>query len=509
VLQVVAAQDVGRALNPAAMEGQIYGGVLQGIGMALQEELVFEEGRPVNASFLDYKIPRIGDAPPIEIAMIETRDSEGPFGAKAGAEPTINATIAAIANAVAHATGIRFKQLPMSPDRVLPALARDKRDPLALRPWKRPFNLEVATVRKAYPAAVFPVLRHVGTKFARLPRTGVTPDVVVPATVESMLAELSRTDRRSRILGGGTDLFVGLRQGIYDPDILIDVSRVPGMRGVALRDGTISIGAATSLADLAASHEVQCHLPFLAEAIELIATPQIRRVATVAGDLCQEKRCWFFRSAFPCYKLGGTTCPCFAVQGNSRYHSILDARRCAAPCPADLAPLFTALKARAVIVGAASERTVPMEAFYQWSGLSCLAPGEAIVRFEIPLCDQATHAFEKFSVRRSDFAEASVAVNLSWNGGRLADAAISLGAIAPLPVRASRAEQMLLNAVRLDAHVIDTASRSMVEGSLPLKNNVHKTHLLVNLARKAIARAIAARGPATAPVKANFLTEAQ
>ena len=103
IIKIVAAQDVGRALNPVALEGQVYGGVLQGIGMALQEELVFEEGRPVNASFLDYKVPRMGDAPPIEIALIETQDAEGPFGAKAAAEPTINATIAAIANAIAHA----------------------------------------------------------------------------------------------------------------------------------------------------------------------------------------------------------------------------------------------------------------------------------------------------------------------------------------------------------------------------------------------------------------------
>lgn len=428
----------------------------------------------------------------MDIALIETYDSEGPFGAKAGAEPTINATVAAIANAVAHATGIRFKQLPMSPDRVLPALARNDHNVLALKPWKRPFNLEVATVRKAYPAAVFPVLRHVGTRFARPPRLGVHPDVIAPVTIEKMLAELSRTDRRSRILGGGTDLFVGLRQGIYDPDVLIDVFRVPGMRDISLRDGMLTIGAATTLADLAASDAVQRHLPFLAEAIELIATPQIRRVATVAGDLCQEKRCWFFRSAFPCYKLGGPTCPCFAVQGNSRYHSILDARRCAAPCPADLAPLFTALKACAVIVGPPGERRVPMTAFYRWSGLSCLAADEAILKFEIPLHSEATHAFEKFAVRRSDFAEASVAVNLSWDGSRLADATISLGAIAPLPVRATRAEQMLLNAARPDEHVIDAASRTTVEGSLPLKNNVHKTHLLVNLARKAIARAVAA-----------------
>ncbi len=493
ILKIVAAQDVGRALNPTAMEGQIYGGILQGIGMALQEELIFEEGRPVNASFLDYKVPRIGDAPPIEIALIETNDPEGPLGAKAGAEPTINATIAAIANAVAHATGIRFKQLPMSPDRVLPQLVEREGLKLPLKPWMRPYNLEVATVRAAYPEAVFPALRKIGTKFAKLPKTGVKPDVVAPRDLDGLLAALAQPGRKARILGGGTDLFVGLRQGIYDTDLLVDASRVSTLRGIALVDGALHIGAATPLAEITNSDLVREKLPMLADGVELIATPQIRAVATVAGDLCQEKRCWFFRSAFPCYKLGGSTCPCFAVQGNSRFHSIMGAKRCAAPCPADLAPIFTALDAIAVILGPRGERRVPMADFYHWSGLSCVAADEAILRFELPLPSGFSHAFEKFAVRRSDFAEASVAVRLGWNGDSLRDVRISLGAVAPLPMRAKATEHALLTAGKPNAAAIAAAAAMTVHGSLPLQNNAHKTHLLVNLAERAITSAIAAR----------------
>ncbi|MEL3892052.1 molybdopterin cofactor-binding domain-containing protein [Ferrovibrio sp. MS7] len=493
ILKIVAAQDVGRALNPTAMEGQIYGGIVQGIGMALQEELIFEEGRPVNASFLDYKVPRIGDSAPIEIALIETNDPEGPLGAKAGAEPTINATIAAIANAVAHATGIRFKQLPMSPDRVLPQLVEKEGRTLALKPWKRPYNLEVATVRAAYPDAVFPVLRKVGTKFAKLPKTGVKPDVMTPRDVDGLLAALSQPGRKARILGGGTDLFVGLRQGIYDTDLLVDASRLAALRGITQADDVLLIGAATPLAEITGSGLVHELLPMLAEGVELIATPQIRSVATVAGDLCQEKRCWFFRSAFPCYKLGGTTCPCFAVQGNSRFHSILGAKRCAAPCPADLAPIFTALDATAVILGPRGERRVKMADFYHWSGLSCVAADEAILRFELPLPRGTSHAFEKFAVRRSDFAEASVAVRLGWDGGHLNDVRISLGAVAPLPIRATATERALLAAGKPNAAAIRQAAELAVHGSLPLRDNTHKTHLLVNLTERAITSAIAAR----------------
>lgn len=492
ILKMVVAQDTGRTLNPMAMEGQVYGGVLQGIGMALQEEMIFEEGRPVNASFLDYKVPRIGDARPVEIAFIETNDPEGPFGAKAGAEPTINATIAAIANAVAHATGIRFKELPLSPDRVLMALAEKRQRSLSLKPWKRPMNLEVASVRAAYPAVVFPALRNVGTKFARVPRTNVTPEVVVPSSLDMLMQRLKTADHHTRILGGGTDMFVGLRQGIYDPDVLLDVTRIPAMREISHSEGVLRLGAAATLDTVAASEIVNRLLPELAAGIELIATPQIRRIATVAGDLCQEKRCWFFRSAFPCFKLGGPTCPCFAVKGNSRYHSIMGAKRCAAPCPADLAPMLTALDARAVIGSASGERTVKMDNFYQWSGLSCIEPHEVLLRMEIPLTPNSTFAFEKFSVRRSDFAEASAAARLVWDRDRLIDARLSLGAVAPLPVRIRATEQDLVSR-ELTAENVAEAVEKAVHGSLPLKNNNHKPFLITEIAQRAVWRAIEAR----------------
>lgn len=492
ILKIVVAQDTGRTLNPLAMEGQVYGGVLQGIGMALQEEMIFEEGRPVNASFLDYKVPRIGDAPPIEIAFVETVDPEGPFGAKAGAEPTINATIAAIANAVAHAIGIRFKELPLSPDRVLPRLAEQRDRILSLKPWKRPMNLEVASVRAAYPAIVFPALRNVGTRFAKLPRKNITPAVTAPRSIDALMDALKQTDRRARILGGGTDLFVGLRQGIYDPDLLIDVTRIDALKEISHRDGMLRIGAAASLDKVATSDLVNRLLPSLTAGIELIATPQIRRVATVAGDLCQEKRCWFFRSAFPCFKLGGVTCPCFAVKGNSRFHAIMGAKRCAAPCPADLAPMLTALNARAVIGSASGERFVAMDDFYQWSGLSCIEPNEALLRIEVPVVADATFAFEKFAVRRSDFAESSAAARLVWEGDRIIDARLSLGAVAPLPVRIAATERCLVEN-RPTIETVAEAVEKAVHGSLPLKNNAHKTLLTVEVAQRAVWRAIEAR----------------
>src|SRR5579884_1624778 len=120
VVRIVAAHDVGRAINPTLVEGQIHGGIAQGLGLALMEE--FMPGRTENLH--DYLIPTIGDVPPIEVILIEQPDSFGPYGAKGVGEPALIATAPAILNAIAHATGVRMTHVPATPDRVLAALTQ-------------------------------------------------------------------------------------------------------------------------------------------------------------------------------------------------------------------------------------------------------------------------------------------------------------------------------------------------------------------------------------------------
>jgi xanthine dehydrogenase molybdenum-binding subunit len=126
VLKVVAAHETGRTINTTMAEGQIEGSVVQGIGYALMEKLILDNGKVVNDGFLDYKIPNIGDIPEIETLLVETDTSHGPFGAKGIGEPGLVPTAAAIANAFYHATGVRMKELPMTPEKVLKAL-KEKR----------------------------------------------------------------------------------------------------------------------------------------------------------------------------------------------------------------------------------------------------------------------------------------------------------------------------------------------------------------------------------------------
>ncbi len=122
VLKIAAAHDVGRAINPMAVEGQIHGGISMGLGYALYEELVVEEGKVLNPDFADYALPTALDMPPIETMLVETDDPAGPFGAKGMAEPANIPTAPAIANAVYNAVGVRIRDLPITPEKVLKAL---------------------------------------------------------------------------------------------------------------------------------------------------------------------------------------------------------------------------------------------------------------------------------------------------------------------------------------------------------------------------------------------------
>lgn len=122
ILKYIAAHDVGRAINPMLLEGQVYGGVVMGIGYALMERLILKEGKVMNPDFLDYKIPTAADVPEIEPVMIETNDEAGPFGAKGIGEPGLVPTAPAIANAIYNAVGVRIRELPITPEKILAAL---------------------------------------------------------------------------------------------------------------------------------------------------------------------------------------------------------------------------------------------------------------------------------------------------------------------------------------------------------------------------------------------------
>jgi CO/xanthine dehydrogenase Mo-binding subunit len=124
VTNFVAAHDVGRAINPMATEGQIRGGIAQGLGWTLMEDMAYENGKIINPDFVDYIVPSALDVPDIKPILVEPIEPNGPYGAKGIGEPALNPTMAAITNAIYDATGIRVKKLPVSSEKLLAELKK-------------------------------------------------------------------------------------------------------------------------------------------------------------------------------------------------------------------------------------------------------------------------------------------------------------------------------------------------------------------------------------------------
>jgi 4-hydroxybenzoyl-CoA reductase subunit alpha len=132
--KVWVAHDCGKALNRLTVEGQVQGSVWMGMGQAMSEETAYHDGLLVTANMLDYRVPTIADSPPIEVGIVESNDPHGPFGAKEAGEGSLAAFLPALTNAVADATGMRFNELPVTPDRVFEAMEKKRRADSGGRP---------------------------------------------------------------------------------------------------------------------------------------------------------------------------------------------------------------------------------------------------------------------------------------------------------------------------------------------------------------------------------------
>lgn len=488
VVDVVAVHDSGTIINPIAAESQVIGGVAMGLGAALGEELIYEEGRLVNPAYINYALPRAGDLPPIRPIFVEHEDPVGPYGAKSLGEIGLVPTTAAVANAVAHAVGVRVRELPITPDKIVEGLrAREGRPRRRYHLWRRPGRWEISLIRWLYPRGLHRLLHRWGTRFARKRERREIREIHRPESVDEASRKL--TDDAAAI-GGGTDLIPARRQSLANPIQLVDLTTVKGLRDVLeTEDGDLRLGAAASLADAARSPALAGD-DVLRETIGRIASPQIREMATVGGNLCQQKRCWFYRNDFDCYKRGGVTCPCYAVLGDHRfYHAVTKAHRCQAVTPSDLATTLTALDAEAVLARDGGRRSLPMGRFFTGPGETALRRGEILAEVRVPAAARArVSAFEKMRLWEGDFAVAAVCASLELDGvGTVRDARVVLGAVAPTPYRAREVERALQGG-RLDPSSVAAAAEAWTTGAHPLPGNEWKVDATVGLIRRCLSR---------------------
>jgi xanthine dehydrogenase YagS FAD-binding subunit len=301
-------------------------------------------------------------------------------------------------------------------------------------------------------------------------------------------------DDSARVIAGGQDLLTTMKDYITRPTRVVNLKSVRGLDHIE-GDGKrgLRIGALTTLTELEEHVEVRRGFPALAEAAHSIATPQIRNLGTVGGNLCQRPRCWYYRlEEAVCLKKGGSEC--YAAKGENKYNAILGGGPSYIVHPSDLAPVLVALGASVHVAGAGGRRTIPLDKFFTLPSEASirrenvLQHDEIITEIEVPASPLASHStYLKFKERESlDFALAAVAAAIEMGPNRMVkQSRIVLGGVAPVPWRVPQAESFLAGKA-LNADVVAEAARLALEGAKPLEKNAYKIPLTQAIVRRAL-----------------------
>lgn len=295
---------------------------------------------------------------------------------------------------------------------------------------------------------------------------------------------------KSAILAGGTDLLDRLKERLVLPERVVNVKNVREMQGIEYGK-SLDIGALVTITELEMDERIARDFPALSQAAGSIATPQLRNMGTLGGNLCQRPRCWYFRGKeYVCRKKGGPRC--FARTGLNKNHAIFGDGPCHIVHPSDSAPVLQALGARLEIFGPQGRREAPVEGFFELPEKNLrrengLRPDEVITRIRVPGLAAGTRStYLKFRAKQSlDFAVSSVAAVLAMDGDQVQAARLVLGGVAPIPWRVPEAEAEL-EGKRLTAGTIEKAAAAAVAGAKPMSENGYKVRLTRNLVRRAL-----------------------
>lgn len=322
-----------------------------------------------------------------------------------------------------------------------------------------------------------------------------------PATVQEAVKMLAVSgggdiDEAPRPIAGGQDLLTTMKDYTSRPARLVNLKHIRGLNNITLNARGLTIGALVTLTELEEHAGVRKSFPGLSEAAHSIATPQIRNLGTVGGNLCQRPRCWYFRlEEVICLKKGGSEC--YAASGENKYNAIIAGGPSHIVHPSDLAPMLVALGASVTVVGASGKRVVPLDKFFTLPSEgnirreNVLKNEELITEIFVPASPLgARSSYLKFKERESlDFALASaaVAVRLAPNQ-TVRDARIVLGGVAPIPWRVPNAEKFLVGK-NLKPDVLAEAAKIALADAKPLQKNAYKVPLAQTLVRRALAKA--------------------
>ena len=256
-----------------------------------------------------------------------------------------------------------------------------------------------------------------------------------PVQIQDAVSLAARLAERGWLVGGGQDTYGWIKDRAKRPEALIDLTGIESMRGIRETADGIEIGALTTLTEIHSNEMIRSQYGVLAEAAEAVASPQIRNVGTLAGNVSQDVRCWYYRRGLQCYRAGGNLCYADTPEGQNREHALFNASRCVAVTPSDTGPALVALEATMVINSESGERTVAAEDFFigpdvDIENTTVLRPGEILTAVRIPAkWANADYFYEKVADRNVwDFALVSLASVMRIEGGNIADSRMVCGA---------------------------------------------------------------------------------
>jgi xanthine dehydrogenase YagS FAD-binding subunit len=314
-----------------------------------------------------------------------------------------------------------------------------------------------------------------------------------PKTVAQALGTIQEAQKSGRsvaVAGGGSDMLGMMKERLVTPDVLVRLKSIGGLDQVKAGNGGVTVGGQITLDALTRHDLIRRQYRVLAEAAADVATPQIRNVATLAGNVCQRPWCWYYRNGFKCFKAGGNTC--YSANGENEFHAIFGGGPSYIVHPSDTAAALVALDAKFTLTGAAGRRDVNASEFFTLPTVNAarenvLKDGEILESVWLPGAKANVRStYHKIMDREAwTHAVVSAAVVLDMNGDVCRSARVVLGGVAPIPWRVPEVEK-LLACKRVTPEIAAQAGEVAVSGARPLAKNGYKVPLTRNLVARAL-----------------------
>jgi xanthine dehydrogenase YagS FAD-binding subunit len=306
----------------------------------------------------------------------------------------------------------------------------------------------------------------------------------------TLLTEARQNNKTAVVAGGGSDVLGMMKEQLIAPDVLVRLAAIRGLDRVRQEKGGVSIGGQITLDALSRDPIIRRQYAVLAEAAESVATPQIRNVGTLAGNVCQRPWCWYYRNGFQCFKNGGNVC--YSAAGENQFHAIFGGGPSFIVHPSDTAPALVALDAIFTIIGPQGERRLPAAEFFTLPTVSpsrenVLKDDEVLASITLPPSRRNVRSMYHKVLDREAWTHAvvSAAVVMEMERDVCRSARVVLGGVAPIPWRLPEVERLLAGQPITEG-LAAQAGEAAVAGARALQHNGYK----IPLTRAMVARTI-------------------